>query len=81
MTSGNYDTLQGVTLTQHNTHVTTGIFENPESLECYEDGDIVITWKDGSTQTISLTTGWVHPINCKSLSISSGTWNIGLKSE
>ena len=76
MISGQGTSLQGATLTEGNTHVTTGVFKAPTVIECFEDGDIIITWKSGATKTITLTSGWVNPVNCKSVEIVSGTWNI-----
>ena len=76
MISGQGTSLQGATLTEGNTHVIEGEFIAPTVIECFEDGDIEITWKSGATKTITLTSGWVNPISCKSVKVISGSFNI-----
>ena len=75
MVAGYGGNLQGATLTQWGTDITGGkAFEGVTVVECVEDGDIEVTWKDGSTQTITRTAAWVNPIECKSVRVVSGTW-------
>lgn len=88
MYTGQGSTLQGATLSQRGTRVTStsgfkgdGVFGEgnnpaPNVVECYEDGSITATWKDGTTQVIPFTVGWVNPIECKSLKITSGIFNL-----
>jgi len=78
MISGQGTSLQGATLTEGNSHTTdtAKIFKIPTVVECVEDGDILVTWKSGNTQTVTMTAGWVNPISCDTVQIVSGTWNI-----
>ena len=79
MMSKQGDTLQGVCLTEGNTAVDTvgAVFNNPTSIECIADGQIKITWNSGAVQPIAMSVGKANPINCKSIEIVSGTFNIG----
>jgi len=89
MITGQGGTLQGATLTQMGARKTStdgvkgdGVFgtdnnnKAPNVVECYEDGTIEVTWLDGSTEDIEFTSGWVNPIDCKSIKISSGVFNL-----
>ena len=76
MRAGYGGTIQGCTLTEGQAHISSGTFENVTVVECYEEGDIEVTWHSGQKQTITMTSGWVNPIDCKSVRIVSGTWNL-----
>lgn len=73
------DTLQGVCLTEGNTAVSTAgqVFLEPTAVECIADGQLKVTWKSGTIQPIAMSVGKANPINCKSVEIISGTFNIG----
>jgi len=79
MQSKDGSTLQGVCLTEGNTAVSEvgKVFYNPSSIECIADGQIKIIWNSGALQPIAMSVGKANPINCKSIEIISGTFNIG----
>lgn len=78
-------TLQGTTLSEGNTFVTStdgkrgdGVFLNPSSVECVEDGDLAVKWTEtGSEQVLSFVQGQSNPILCFSVRVVLGTFNIG----
>ena len=76
MIGGDGRALPGCTLEEGKCHVTAGTFEGVNVIECVSDGDITITWKSGNETTLTVTAGWVNPVNCKSVTVVSGTWNV-----
>jgi len=76
MKAGYGGTVQGCTLVEGQAAVTAGTFIGVNVVECVADGDILVTWNSGNTQTISYTAGWVNPIDCKKVQVVSGTWNV-----
>lgn len=82
MYTGQGTTLQGATLTEHGARVTSGKFSKdtgrcPNVVECYADGTIDVEWtKGGTPETIAFTSGWVNPIECYSVEVKTGTFNL-----
>ena len=79
MMSKQGDTLQGVTLTEGNTAISevVKVFLKPTSIECIADGSVKVIWNSGILQPLAFGVGKANPINCKSIEIVSGTFNIG----
>ena len=76
MRSTNLDTLQGCTLQRGRVAVGAGVFKEIYGVECIVDGTFEVTWKDGSTETLTMTAGYVNPIECKQVEILTGTFNV-----
>ena len=76
MIGGDSRVLQGVTIREGKAFQTTGTFKEVNVIECEEDGDILVTWHSGATQTQSWVQGKANPINCKSVQIVSGTFSV-----
>lgn len=76
MLSGGLLTLQGCTLQRGRCFVSTGVFKGINTVECIADGTFEVTWKDNSTETLTMTAGYVNPIECKQVEILSGTFNV-----
>lgn len=66
-----------ITLTQGNVKVTSGTYPNATVFECIADGNLIVTWHDGTTETIAFTAGQSDYIDAKSVEVSTGTFNIG----
>lgn len=78
MKSNNGDTLQGVALTQGFIQLTSGTYSNRTTFHCHEDGDIILTFDDATTQTVSLVAGDAFPFYAKTIEISTGTFSLGV---
>lgn len=76
MLSGGLLTLQGCTLQRGRHHRTDGKFEGINTIECIETGSFSVTWRDNSTETINMEAGYVNPIDCKSVTIITGIFNV-----
>ena len=76
MLSAGLATLQGCTLQRGRHHVGAGKFPGINTVECIEDGTFEVTWKDDSQETITMTAGYVNPIECKSVEILTGVFNV-----
>ena len=76
MLSAGLLTLQGVTLQRGRHHISAGKFVGINAVENVEDGTINVTWRDDSVETITMTSGWTNPIDCKSVEVLTGVWNL-----
>lgn len=69
--------IQAMPLVQGQIAITSGVFTNVSLVSCVEDGDIEITWVDNSTTTVSFVATMDRTIvNCKSVEILSGTFDL-----
>ncbi len=76
MKAGYGGSIQGCTLVEGMAAATSGVYEGINVIECVADGEVLVTWNSGNTQTITYTAGWVNPIDCKTVEVLSGTWNL-----
>ncbi len=70
-------TLPGLALSEGNVGVTSGTFLAATGVRCVVNGTVTVTWHSGSTQVITLTAGQERFIDCKSITVSTGTFDIG----
>lgn len=77
MKSNEGTTLDGVTITQGLTSLTTGAFKNINHAYCSGAGNLTVTWLDGSTSVIACIVGESHPIaENKSVAVTTGTFHL-----
>ena len=76
MLSSGLLTLQGCTLQRGRHHVSSGKFEKINTIECITDGTFNVVWHDNSEEVMTMTTGFVNPIDCKSVEILTGEFNV-----
>lgn len=76
MLSAGLLTLQGCTLQRGRHHVTEGKFVGINTVECIADGTFNVVWRDDSEEVITMTAGYVNPIDCKSVEILTGEFNV-----
>lgn len=78
MRSNNGDTLPGIALTEGNVGLTGG---GPKTgatgARCTVNGTIEVVWLSGNPQTITMTAGQERFIDCKSIEVKTGTFDIG----
>ena len=77
MKSNEGTTLNGVTLTQGLTTLTTGAKKGINHAYCAVAGNLTITWIDGSTSIVAFIVGESHPIaENKSVAVTTGTFHL-----
>lgn len=77
MKSKQGDSLVGVSLTERGTAQTTGEFQGATGVRCVVNGTITVTWHSNATKVITLTAGEERFIDCKSIAVTTGTFDIG----
>lgn len=77
MKSRDGQTFDGIALTKGNVGVTAGVFKNASGAKCVADGTLTITWHDGSTEVLTFVAGQIEHIDCASITVTTGTFNIG----
>ena len=70
--------IQAMPLIQGQVNVTSGTFQDITVLYCVLDGDIIITWFDLTTTTVSCTEGdaFTLPGDHTDIEVSSGTFHL-----
>ena len=70
-------TIQVFPLSQGKVNITTGSFTDVRIIHCVVDGDVILTWTDDTTDTISCVAGGDFATTyAKSLEVSSGTFHL-----
>ncbi len=76
MKAGQGDTLQCFEATESFVNLTAGTYLDKEVAHCAEDGDLLITWLSGNTDTVSMLAGGDLCFDCKSIEVVSGTFHL-----
>lgn len=70
-------TLNGIAMTEGNVGKTSGTFNGATGVRCVVNGTVTVTWHSGTTQVLTLTAGQERYIDCKSIAVTTGTFDIG----
>ncbi len=76
MLSSGLQTIQGVELQRGRVNLTSGVHKDINSFSCVEDGTLVITWNDGTTDAVDFVAGDRYSLNVKSVEITSGVFHL-----
>ena len=74
MTNNGYQIIQAVEVQPGLWGISSGIYENVRLVHCIEDGDLTVTFLDGTAQTISLITGDDVSLDGLTVEVLSGTF-------
>jgi len=76
MKAGQGDTLQCLEVKEGRVNLTSGTYKNVNVAHCVEDGNIVVTWLSGETDTIAMVTGDDISFDCTSVEVSTGKFHL-----
>ena len=75
--AGNGNKIQAFVLSKGYINLETGVIVGVEGASCVSDGDIIITWPDGTDDTISCIQGDQFVIeNAVSIEVDSGKFHL-----